>query len=306
MSTPIESNTVDLRTIVQKVNGVQENIVESFTAIGEMGGTVPSSKVSSNLVTAITSIPKGTDMNFDVVAYNTLDQLLASRPKENTIGVVTTTTVTGWIFSVEEPTNMANGAIWFPTSTESVGQFNALKGSNGIMVYPMFAKQWIGSNIVDLTVRSYINGQWVAWWNGELYISGNQYDFITGGWWNNTSLAYTASTKYPNSGLDLSGYIGGEYITVYAKGGYSTNATTRKMIDLSPFSKLTFQIASDSDRYEYAVVIHDVSAGDFKGNMIAYSVSGEIKLSSITGNHYISLLSVNNRTVKIGNIRLVK
>jgi hypothetical protein len=37
----------------------QTNVENAFTAVGSMGGTVPDSKVSGNLVSAINSIPKG-------------------------------------------------------------------------------------------------------------------------------------------------------------------------------------------------------------------------------------------------------
>lgn len=46
-------------SIQSEINRLKQNVSAAFTAIGNKGGTVPSSKVSGNLASAINSIPKG-------------------------------------------------------------------------------------------------------------------------------------------------------------------------------------------------------------------------------------------------------
>lgn len=46
-------------SIQSEINRLKQNVSNAFTAIGNKGGTVPSSKISGNLVTAINSIPEG-------------------------------------------------------------------------------------------------------------------------------------------------------------------------------------------------------------------------------------------------------
>ena len=71
--------------------------------------------------------------------------------------------------------------VWFPTGTSSVVAFNALK-KDTIMVYPLSAKQYINGAWVEVTAKSYQGGEWVDWWNGELYTPGNEWSNFTGGW----------------------------------------------------------------------------------------------------------------------------
>ena len=72
----------------------------------------------------------GAALNFDVKAYDTEEALLAATPKENTIGIITTTPITSWIFSATEPkipTDGDDGLVWFHIGTTSPVSFNALK-----------------------------------------------------------------------------------------------------------------------------------------------------------------------------------
>lgn len=48
-------------SIQSEINRLTQNISAAFTAVGNKGGTVPSSKTSGNLATAINSIPEATD-----------------------------------------------------------------------------------------------------------------------------------------------------------------------------------------------------------------------------------------------------
>lgn len=115
-------------------------------------------------------------LNFKVVGGLTQP----SDPKENTIWVLTDEKITGYAFSAEAP-DLIEGCVWFQTAASSGVGFNALK-NNTVMVYPTTAKQCVGGAWVDVTAKTYQNGSWVDWWNGQLYDSGNEYERMTGGW----------------------------------------------------------------------------------------------------------------------------
>ena len=119
----------------------------------------------------------GAGLNFSVVG----SEAQPSGPKENMIWAITSEPVTGWIFSAEPPADPEQGLLWIQTGTASAVAFNAVK-KNGIEVYPISAKQGTGTSWVDVTCKSYQSGEWVDWWNGELYDSGDEYEFVTGGW----------------------------------------------------------------------------------------------------------------------------
>lgn len=101
----------------------------------------------------------GTSLNFDVKAYATEATLLADTPKENAIGVITSTAIPGWYFTATQPENMENGDVWFQVGTESTIQFNALK-KNGIQVYPISVKQYVNGVWVNKGAKIYQDGEW--------------------------------------------------------------------------------------------------------------------------------------------------
>lgn len=51
------------------------------------------------------------------------------------------------------------GGVWFPTATSRSTEFNALK-KNGIQVYPLSAKQYVGGSWVSKGVKIYQCGSW--------------------------------------------------------------------------------------------------------------------------------------------------
>lgn len=101
-------------------------------------------------------------LNFEVKTYQSETDLKADKPKENTIGVITTTTMTSWVFSATEPTEPKTGMVWIAVGASSSVEFNALK-NNTLQVYPLKAKQYEGGEWVGKEAKSYQNGKWVDW-----------------------------------------------------------------------------------------------------------------------------------------------
>jgi hypothetical protein len=103
----------------------------------------------------------GVALNFKVLAYATESAMNAATPTENTIGIITTTPITSYVFSITQPTGSA-GMVWITTGTTSINEFNALK-KNSIQVYPQAAKQYVSGAWVDKTAKSYMGGVWEEW-----------------------------------------------------------------------------------------------------------------------------------------------
>ncbi|MGN0976656.1 MAG: hypothetical protein ACI4PH_01260 [Faecousia sp.] len=113
----------------------------------------------------------GNALNFDVKAYDTEEALLAATPKENTIGIITGTPITGWVFSAVEPENPTEGLAWIVTGTSSGAEFNALR-KNTIQVYPLSAKQYVSGTWESAAAKSYQSGDWADWWDGYMIKDG--------------------------------------------------------------------------------------------------------------------------------------
>jgi len=105
-----------------------------------------------------------------------------SSPAANTIWVNTSTAITSYVFSSEQPTSPVAGMVWFKTGNQSAVLFNALK-KNGIMLRPLSAKQYISGAWVTKTAKSYQGGEWLEWIaDTYLYNAGDTCDAVTGGW----------------------------------------------------------------------------------------------------------------------------
>ena len=124
----------------------------------------------------------GSNLNFSVKTYASEEALLAAAPKENTIGVVTNTDMTGWFFGPTQPENMTDGTVWIYIGTSGKITFNALK-KNGIQVYPISARQYVGGEWVNVEVKIYQGGKWDDFIpEGAIYHKGYEATDITGGW----------------------------------------------------------------------------------------------------------------------------
>ncbi len=110
----------------------------------------------------------------NVLNFKVVGNPQPANPRENTIWIDTNTPITGWVASAIQPTEPTEGMVWIKTGDASPAQFNALK-KNGIQVYPISAKQYIGGAWVDKTAKSYQNGAWVGWIK-DLYVDGSEWE----------------------------------------------------------------------------------------------------------------------------------
>lgn len=149
----------------------------------------------------------GAPLNFKVVPNPRPDTA-----KENTIWV-DTDRINNYYFSATQPENMVNYDVWFHVGTSSSVEFNALK-KNGIQVYPISAKQYIGGALVDKTAKSCLGGVWVDWIR-YLYHTGDECTDITGGWVVIDTASNGSVTKNGNNiTLTATGVLGQNNIVV--------------------------------------------------------------------------------------------
>lgn len=199
----------------------------------------------------------GAGLNFKVVG-GTAEPVL---PSENMIWINTDVEITNWYFSTEEPDVVEEGIIWIKIYKYSTVEFNALK-ENGVYLRPLCAKQCISGAWVDKSAKIYQNGEWVDWWNGELYLTGNEFTDITGGWYGMDAGLSTSNVNITKieSGLKLHLTANNRKIGIMA---------TRKPIDLTDYNTITFTgyifkstaSTSGKEAYGYLMVYSDISGG---------------------------------------------
>lgn len=183
----------------------------------------------------------GAALNFKVVGNPQPEA-----PSENTIWVNTDVPIGAWYFNATQPENLNEGDVWFLTSTSSPAEFNALK-KNGIQVYPMSAKQYVGGALVDVEAKSYQGGEWVDWVT-YLYNKGDECTDITGGW--------KGVNKQSGSTADGTFTKESEYITIKNAYNGTYGATTVNAVDMSLFYTL-YMVVSASASSDIEVSIAD-------------------------------------------------
>lgn len=161
----------------------------------------------------------GTALNFKVVD-GTIEPV---SPKENMIWVACEG-MTGWYMQPTQPEGMLPGDVWIITGDSSTVAFDVLKKGGTVMVYPISAKQ-MGQDgvLVNVTAKSFQGGVWVDWWNGEMYVEGNQCEEVTGGW--------TVGTGSIQNSTILVG-------STDKKSKFTTESTHATAIDMTNFEEL--------------------------------------------------------------------
>lgn len=215
----------------------------------------------------------GTSLNFKVVGNPQPEN-----PKENTIWIDTDTPVDGWMLGAAQPENPTEGMVWISTGTSSSVPFNALK-KNGITVYPLSAKQYVGGAWVDKTAQIYKSGVWVDFVT-YLFANGDECKQITGGWYIaiNTSpnnATYSNSNGHLNLKLTIS---------------YNITASTKNTIDLTDVDTIVVKATTVTGSYVALKVKNDASGGTSATLVSANIAPGENKIdvSQITGSYYVA------------------
>lgn len=283
-----------------------DTLDSGLTAIGKsiraVSGTSGQLTFPQGFISAISNMSDASTP-FEVISYETKESLLASTPSNNTIGVVTSE-ISEWIFSATEPANPVNHMVWFKTGLESKVSFNAASG-NSIMVRPISAEQYIDGMWNGVATWSYIGNQWIIWWNGELYINGDQFTGYTGGWVNKGIFIYAGSIDYPSSNNAIT--FADDFMVIKAPSGKCTFATTVNTVDLTNFTELHCDVPTTPSAS--GIYVHRIETGtvteDYDVMKSLAKGTNVLSIASLDGEYYISIGTVNSRTLQVNNIRLV-
>lgn len=230
-------------------------------------------------------------------------------PKENTIWLNTDVKITGYSFAAEQPENLQPGEVWISTGTSSTIAFDALK-KNTLMVYPLSAKQ-MGQDgvLVDVTAKSWQNGEWVDLWEGTLYDSGNEYEFITGGW-TTSGFTYGTSTLSANACVKNSDHIAMNKSTNNVCAAGFENA-----IDLTNYSVIEVTYTNTLLYSNKGIQFHISTTKDLSTNRVARLIATAavdtkktetLSVANLSGKHYIGSTSTNSQSGNIHKIILKK
>jgi hypothetical protein len=240
----------------------------------------------------------GGGLNFKLVGGTTQP----ADPSENMIWVNTDTKVSGFAFDSAAPASPEIGTVWIQTGTSSRTAFNALK-ANSIMLYPLKAKQYINGAWNDRVAQSYMDGEWVDWYAGQLYENGEEYADITGGFSlgtqiyskaeknadyillsasESTNSAYSHATCYTNDVIDLTGHNTLKAVVYTEKYGNLRGFVKLGITD----SQVNFAEPTEY-REDYINGVESEKTGD---------VTLTYDISSVSGSYYVGIINRANAT----------
>jgi hypothetical protein len=100
--------------------------------------------------------------NFSVVPYASESEL-PEFADENTIAIIPKSEMSSWIFSMTEPPNPTDGMVWIAIGKSGTAEINIIK-ENAVMLYPLYAKQYVNGAWVNISALSYnADGEQVKW-----------------------------------------------------------------------------------------------------------------------------------------------
>lgn len=223
----------------------------------------------------------GSAMNFKVVGGTTAP----SNPKENTIWINTATPITSYVFSATEPGSAEHGMVWITTGKESVSAFNALK-KNCIMVYPLFAKQYVSGAWVQVDAKIYQNG-----WNDLL----TEVVFYGDGALNTDTFG---SFRLVNGNYAL----GDSCIRIYG----SSNLTHEKAFDVTAFNTIEIVISNHQYAPMYVYLVDESGkANSLTPIFLNTAGTHTLDISGYFDPHYLRLNTVDNASnyIEISSIK---
>lgn len=226
----------------------------------------------------------GTSLNFKVIPNP-----MPSTAKENTIWV-DTDKINNYYFSAEQPENMVEYDVWFSVGTSSYVAFSATK-KNPIMVYPLYAKQYVSGAWVDKTAKSYHGGVWVDWIT-FLYQSGNEYTDLTGGWVVKEKIGNAINGDLPTLTKEVS-RLKVSLPKPYVNGVVRCNNT----IDVTNFRQMSVTFSGSKAGYMRLYVYDSLTPGEAYdpkdlsaiAKVIDFTTPTVIDISEVTGKKYIGI-----------------
>ena len=275
----------------------RSDLVTVANAIRERSGTNNNLSFPSGFVSVIQGITGGVELNFEVVGGTSSP----NSPKANTIWVNTSTTISKWAFSSEQPSSPSEGMVWIKVGEGSEYAFNALK-ENSIQLCPLAVYQYASGSWVERSTKIYQGSKWVdllmtiiIFDNGDQGSSGGFYKIGSG----SLNVSDTIVVNSPNQS--------GE-----------TYFFTNNTVNLTPFSKITFifkvQYFWDSGELNAFMGVSKDRNGLEKSVGLREGVDGEneqetkiLDVSTLSGDYYIGgvCISEANYTNKLTTYSII-
>ena len=217
------------------------------------------------------------------------------RPKNPSHGMIwvnTSNEITGYALSNTGPDNPTEGLLWLSIGDSGSRKIVSPVSKELIMVYPIYAKQYVDGAWVDVTAMSYQGGEWVEWTT----------DLITKGDWK--GYAYKSSTSSSNAYAPSVSVNDGVLTAscTYTNGGTGLIANN-VVIDFSKYNSLSVDVYISNGQTSVFVIPeikngYTITARKDTSEINAW-VTLTVDVSEISGYQYFTLWTYGNKGVTI-------
>jgi hypothetical protein len=142
----------------------------------------------------------------------------------------------------------------------------------------------------------------LSYWDGQLYLNGNQYTSHTGGWVakkvkfaDYTSGGYQVSAAYPTLEFESDTMVASISTSDYAN--YSGSVLTANAVDITNFNTITFELNNSGIGYTRTVICYVTNVDTQEGGIYSPAVNNTeyytgdktvtLDISGLTGNYYV-------------------
>lgn len=238
----------------------------------------------------ILNLSGGAPLNFSVTAYASESNMPTSAP-ENAIAVITTTAISGYVFSSEQPASPVAGMVWFSTGIASPVEFS-VTAKNPVSVYPLAAMQYVSSVWQPVTAKIFQNGTWSRWIQ-RLYYQKDFTDF-TGGI---TQIVKGYNAENPNVSGTATLTMSSDYMHIYKNDPnktYGVIVYCKNKIDLTGWRTLKVRERITGAYYQRLCIWS--SFGTYINDNIVAQVAFGVWDQPVTG-------TIETKSIDVSNLR---
>lgn len=216
-----------------------------------------------------------------VKTYSSDTALKAASAPDNTVGIVTSVSLSNWQVVDVLPTTQTSGVAYIVA-----GSGTAVTIGRRLNLHLKECR--LNGNLMNAYIRK--NGAWVQFsnsWDGYYFKSGDEYDSITGGW---TSDGYSYLEFTP-----VAGTVGSTLKAAITKGYEMSAVGTANKVSLKDVDTLRITVtgASSAEKLRF-FVLSTKDLGDMVKEVSLVGASGEktIDVSGLTGSYYLALAAI--------------
>lgn len=225
---------------------------------------------------------------------------------EGDLWVNTSNPITSWTYSSDEPTNPAEGKVWFAANNSLALDTGA---TGNVIIYPLSAAQFTLGVWMGVDVKIYRDGKWGPEKPPYIYLYNNGAEDISGGFKGEPYKPSGAGGTVLTPVVDYFDSSKHPIKITLPSGGYAFSIFNETAFSIDGVNQIEV-VYSNASASGVSFGVTKTKTGNYTVDASATPASGEgvaiIDVSALTGDYYfaVSMSGASGATVTISEIRL--